>query len=158
MKLIFKQRIFSWFDSYDIYDENGNTIFVVKGQLAWGHRLKIFNSLGEEVGEVREKIFSFLPKFEVLVAGKSVGFVKRKFAFFKPQYEMTGKNWRVKGDIWAWNYAVWDGVGQTVAMVTKKIWRLTDTYVLDVVNPQDALFVLALVLSIDAEKCSRGDD
>ena len=26
MKLLFKQRFFSWFDSYDIYDENGNTV------------------------------------------------------------------------------------------------------------------------------------
>lgn len=25
MILRFKQRFFSWFDSYDIYDENGNT-------------------------------------------------------------------------------------------------------------------------------------
>jgi len=25
MKLLFKQRLFSWFDSYDIYDEAGNT-------------------------------------------------------------------------------------------------------------------------------------
>ena len=24
MKLLFKQRMFSWFDSYDIYDEDGN--------------------------------------------------------------------------------------------------------------------------------------
>ena len=26
MKLLFKQRIFSWFDSYDIYDENNQII------------------------------------------------------------------------------------------------------------------------------------
>ena len=32
MKLLFKQRFFSWFDSYDIYDEAGNTMFVVKGE------------------------------------------------------------------------------------------------------------------------------
>ena len=32
MKLLFKQRLFSWFDSYDIYDEFGNTVYVVKGQ------------------------------------------------------------------------------------------------------------------------------
>ena len=31
MKLLFKQRLFSWFDSYDIYDEAGNTVYVVKG-------------------------------------------------------------------------------------------------------------------------------
>lgn len=49
MKLLFKQRLFSWFDSYDIYDEAGNTAFVVKGELAWGHLLRIYNSCGKEV-------------------------------------------------------------------------------------------------------------
>ena len=29
MRLLFKQRFFSWFDSYDIYDEDGNTVFTV---------------------------------------------------------------------------------------------------------------------------------
>ena len=41
MKLLFKQRLFSWFDSYDIYDEAGNTVYVVKGQFSWGHKLAI---------------------------------------------------------------------------------------------------------------------
>ena len=36
MKLLFKQRFFSWFDSYDIFDEYGNIVYVVKGQFYWG--------------------------------------------------------------------------------------------------------------------------
>lgn len=56
VKLLFKQRLFSWFDSYDIYDEKEQTVYVVKGQLAWGHCLKIFNVYGEEVGTVKEKV------------------------------------------------------------------------------------------------------
>ncbi len=36
MKLLFKQRLFSWFDSYDIYAENGSVLYEVKGQLSWG--------------------------------------------------------------------------------------------------------------------------
>lgn len=31
MRMYFKQRLFSWFDSYDIYDEAGNTLYTVKG-------------------------------------------------------------------------------------------------------------------------------
>ena len=46
MKLLFKQKMFSWFDSYDIFDEEGNTVYTVKGQLAWGHCLKIFDAEG----------------------------------------------------------------------------------------------------------------
>jgi uncharacterized protein YxjI len=30
MKLLFKQRFFSWFDSYDIYNESGETVYTVK--------------------------------------------------------------------------------------------------------------------------------
>ena len=46
MKLLFKQRFFSWFDSYDIFDEHGNIVYVVKGQFSWGHCLKIFDVNG----------------------------------------------------------------------------------------------------------------
>ena len=52
MKLLFKQRFFSWFDSYDIYDEAGNTVYVVKGQLSWGHKLVIYDAGGCEIGMV----------------------------------------------------------------------------------------------------------
>ena len=62
MKLLFKQRMFSWFDSYDIYDENGNTLFVVKGQFSIGHLLKIFDANGNEVGFIKQKILTWLPK------------------------------------------------------------------------------------------------
>lgn len=33
MKLLFKQRMFSWFDSYDIYNEAGDAVYEVKGVL-----------------------------------------------------------------------------------------------------------------------------
>ena len=69
MRLLFKQRFFSWFDSYDIYDEKENTIYTVKGQLSWGHCLKIFDPTGNEIGTVREKILTFLPKFELYLGG-----------------------------------------------------------------------------------------
>ena len=36
MRLLFKQRFFSWFDKYDIYDENEKTIFTVEGKLKIG--------------------------------------------------------------------------------------------------------------------------
>lgn len=37
MKLYFKQRFFSWFDSYDIYHEDGSVAYTVEGKLSWGH-------------------------------------------------------------------------------------------------------------------------
>ena len=50
MRLLFKQRLFSWFDSYDIFDEEGNTVYTVKGELSWGHRLQIYDAAGRAIG------------------------------------------------------------------------------------------------------------
>ena len=44
---------------------------------------------------------------------------------------------------------------KVVAVISKELFHMTDTYVLDIVNPEDALYVLMFVLAIDAEKCSR---
>ena len=81
VKLLFKQRLFSWFDSYDIYDETEQTVYVVKGQLAWGHCLKIFSVYGEEVGTVKEKVLTLLPKFEVYEKERYIGCIQKELTF-----------------------------------------------------------------------------
>lgn len=155
MKLLFKQRLFSWFDSYDIYNEEGNTMYTVKGQLAWGHCLKIFDADGKEIGTVKERIFTFLPKFEIYMNDSYVGCISKEFTFFKPAYNIDFNGWHVEGDFFEWDYRIMDRQGQCVATLSKQLLKWTDTYVIDVVNPWDALAALMLVLAIDAEKCSR---
>ena len=152
--MLFKQRIFSWFDSYDIYDEAGCTLYTVKGQLSWGHCLKIFDSSVFEVGTVKEKIFTFLPKFEIYAGGSYIGCISKEFTFFKPRYNIDYNGWHIDGDFLEWDYTVYGG-GRVVARVSKEIFHLSDTYVIDVYNSTDALSALMLVLAIDAEKCSR---
>ena len=58
MKLLFKQRLFSWFDSYDIYDGEGRTVYTVEGRLAWGHRLEIHDAQGAYLGRVQEEVLT----------------------------------------------------------------------------------------------------
>lgn len=157
MKMRFKQRFFSWLDSYDIFDEAGNTLYTVKGQLAWGHCLRIFNRHGEAVGEVRERIFTWLPKFEMYIHDRYVGCISREFTFFRPKYTIDCNGWQVDGDFFEWDYTIRDSSGRQIATVSKELFNWTDTYVIDVMNPPDALCALMLVLAIDAEKCSRKD-
>ena len=155
MKLLFKQRLFSWFDSYDIYDEAGNTVYIVKGQLSWGHLLKIYDANHFEVGTVREKIITFLPKFEVYMGNTCVGRISKEFTLFRPKYDIDFNGWHINGDFLEWDYSIIGPRGELVATISKQLLRWTDTYVIDVVNPNDALCALMFVLAIDAEKCSR---
>ena len=157
MKLLFKQRLFSWFDSYDIYDEAGNTKFVVKGELAWGHLLHIYDANGNEIGCIKEKILTWLPKFEMYIGDRYAGCISKELTFFTPKYNIDYNGWHVEGDWFEWDYSIINSAGQNVASVSKELWNWTDTYMIDVNNPQDAVYALMLVLAIDAEKCSRRD-
>ena len=54
-----------------------------------------------------------------------------------------------------WDYRILDRSGYIVASISKELFRMTDTYVIDVQNSENALDALMFVLAMDAEKCSR---
>lgn len=155
MKLLFKQRMFSWFDSYDIYGENGETIYEVKGQLALGHHLTVFDARGIEVATLEERIFSFLPRYDVYFGERHIGCITKDFSLFVPQFTIDYNGWQVEGDLFEWDYTIIDSQGERIATVSKELFNWTDTYVIDVRRGSDALGALMLALAIDAEKCSR---
>ncbi|MBQ4186915.1 MAG: LURP-one-related family protein [Firmicutes bacterium] len=155
MRLLFRQRMFSWFDSYDVYDEAGNTVFTVQGHLDWGHHLHIHDSYGNHIATVRQRVLTMLSKFEFFIGGEKLGELHRKLTLFRPQYEIEFNGWHVEGDVMGWDYQVVNAQGNLVATISKELFHLTDHYVLDIIDPRDALCVLMLVISIDAEKCSN---
>ena len=156
MRLLFKQRFFSWFDSYDIFDEDGNTVYVVKGELSWGHRLQIYDAMGNPVGRVQERVLTFLPKFELYVEGRLAGEIVKEFSLFRPKFQLDCNGWTIEGDFWEWDYTVMDGA-RTVMRLSKELWNWTDTYSMEITRSEDALYSLMIVLAIDAVKCSQGN-
>lgn len=155
MKLLFKQRFFSWFDSYDIFDEAGNTVYTVEGQLSWGHRLHILDRTGRHIGTVQQKVLTLLPRFELYENDVLIGTLQKELTFFKPRYDLDCNGWEIEGDFFEWDYTIFEAGGRAAATVSKELFNWTDTYSIDVADPKDALRALMVVLAIDAEKCSR---
>ena len=155
MKMLLKERFFSWLDSYDIYDEDGETLFTVEGKMSFGHCLMVMDKNGEHVGTLKEKVFHFLPQFEIYEKDAMIGTVQKEFSFLTPKFHVDFNGWNVEGNFLEWDYSIKDAYGKTVASIGKEIVRWTDTYVIDVVEEKDALYALMLALAIDAEKCSR---
>ena len=156
MKLLFKQRFFSWFDSYDVYDETGNVVYTVKGQLSWGHCLHVLDADGNHVGTVQERIFTLLPKFELYQGDAYLGCVQKEFTFFRPRYDIDCNGWQVAGDFMEWDYTVTTRLRQRCGRHHQGAIQL-DGYLRQSMwaDRADALCALMLVLAIDAEKCSR---
>ena len=58
MQLLIEQRVFSWSDTYDIYDEQGNQKYFVKNELiSLGHRLHVYDAAHNEISSFFTKYF-----------------------------------------------------------------------------------------------------
>lgn len=155
MQLRIKQRIFSFTDTYDVYDENQNKKYFVKGELfSFTHKIHVFDQKGREIGSIHEKMFQILPTFDIYLHGRKVGSVNKKFTLFRPKYEIDCCGWRVEGDFMNWEYDVYQGCS-TIIQITKKLFAWGDTYVINYNNADDEIMGLLLVIAIDAANCSK---
>lgn len=156
MILKFRQKIFSWFDSYDVFNEYNQVVYRIRGRLDWGHRFVIFDANGKQVGMIREKIISLLPQFQIFDQyGRQVGSVHKQISFFRNKYFVDLNGWHVQGDILDWSFHIMDR-NRDVAYINRKLIAFTDTFFLNIYDPKDALLVLMCVVAIDAQECTEG--
>ena len=158
MGLYIRQWIFSWTDSYDVYDESGEARYEVRAEFfSLGHQIHVYDKrTGQEVGSIHEKLLRFLPTFEIVIGGRLQGTVRKELTFLRPRYQVDYRGWAVEGDLLGWDYRVTQG-GQVVMAISKELLSWSDTYVLRYDNPADEMPGLLLVLAIDAANCSRDD-
>lgn len=157
MKLLIKQRVFSWTDTYDVYDENGNPKYFVKNEIfSLLHRIHVQDREGNEVGMIKQDFSPFVPRFEIEIGGRTFGSLQKRFTLFRPQYDLDYHGWRCEGDFLSWNYDVYEGCS-SVVHISKELFHWGDTYAIDILKPEDEIMALMLVIAIDAANCSQND-
>ena len=149
MKLLIKEKAFSWTDTFTVKDEQGNDRWFVKGELfSFGRKLHVKDMYDEEIAKVEQELFRFRRRYNVTVRGRQTASVVQEFTFFKPRYTVEGPGWDVQGNFWGHEFTVTDG-GRTVVTISKEWFTWGDCYVLDVADGTDELTALAVVLAID---------
>ena len=161
MELHIRQRIFSWGDSYDVFDDSGEARYEVRSAFfSLGHQIHVYDKRADEgrdeVGSIRQKLFTLMPTFEIEIGGRVIGTVRKKFTLLRQNYEVDYRGWDVEGDFLGWDYKVVQA-HQEVLSITKDIWNWSDTYTLRFRDPADEIPGLLLVLAIDAANCSHND-
>lgn len=149
MKLLIREKVFTWGDRFTVQDEQGNDRYFVEGELfSWGKKLHVTTPDGREVAYVEQQVFSFKPRYQVYADGVLIGEVVREFSFFRPRYTVEGAGWDVEGEFWTHDYTV-SRDGDLIVSITKEWFTFGDCYVLDIHDPEDEIQALALVLAID---------
>ena len=113
------------------------------------------DTYGTHLATVKEVVFTLLPRYEFYMGDRPVGTLSKELTFLKPKYDLDYNGWMISGDVMEWEYSILGPDGGPVASISKQLFNWTDTYVIDVLDPNDAIYTLMIVLAIDAEKCSR---
>lgn len=154
-RLLIRQKVFSWTDTYDVYDEFGNPKYYVKADFfTIGHRIRVYSrATGEEIGLIQEKVLRIFREFEISFGGYSQGIIKQQFSFFRPKYNLDYKGWHLEGDIMAWSYEIYEQ-NRLVVTISKELFHWGDTYVINFANNNDELPALMTAIAMDAAICS----
>ncbi len=144
-----KQKVFSFRDKFTVKDEYGTDKYFVKGVIfSWGKRLHIYDSAQNEITHIKQRIISFLPKYEVYIGGNYFATIAKELSFFRPKLRIEECNLNITGDFLNHNFKI-ERQGRQVASISKKWFTFGDSYEIDILYANDEITILALVLAID---------
>lgn len=149
VNLYMKQKVFSWRDRFAIKDAQEQDRYYVEGEIfTIGKKLHLFDTFGNEVAYVQQKVLTFLPRFFVFVNGQQVAEIVKEFTLFYPKYRIEGLGWEVEGDFLAHDYSITDR-GREIINIHKVWLAWGDTYELRIADGVNEAMAVAVVLAID---------
>ncbi len=149
-----REKLVSIGDDFWIADEHGQKMFKVDGKaLRIRQTLKFEDAQGNEIYKIQERMMRIKDSMEVEDAnGNRVAMVKK--ALISPVRDRFtvnlkgGPDLHVKGNILDHEYSIGEGRDK-VAQVSKKWFRIRDSYGVEVEPGQDDLLILAVTVCID---------
>jgi len=153
MRYIMKERILSWGDDFTIRDADGRDAYYVDGKvLSFGHKLSFRDMQKNELALIDQKLLSIGKQFEIIRGGETVAVVKKHlFTLMRARFtvDVPGPDdLEAQGNFLSHEY-VFERHGREVARVSKKWFRLSDTYGIDINEGEDDVLILAAAVVID---------
>ena len=148
-----RQKMLSIGDDYWIEDDSGAKAFRVNGKAMRVRDTWVLeDGSGREVATIREKKLSIRDKIKIELAGGREATVKKAMIGFRDRFVVEvdgGGDLKVHGNIVDHEYDI-ERDGKKIAEISKKWFRLRDTYGVEVRDPLEAVLVLAVTVAVDA--------
>ena len=149
-----RQNMISIGDDFWIENSDGKRVFKVDGKILRIRKTLVFEDLnGSVLCKIKERLLTIKDTMEIEGPdGKDIAVVKKALiAPLRDKWNVKvkgGEDLVVQGNILDHEYVVKQG-RTVVAMVSKKWFRLTDTYGIEIDEGQNDVLILAIAVAID---------
>lgn len=151
MNLYIRQKIFSFGDKYNVFNEQEQPVFTVHGEIfTFGAKIHVCDLAGNELYYIQQKLFRFLPEYHIFNGENLCAVIKKELSFFKPRLFIQSQfgDFNIEGNLFGMDFEIRNG-DLPVGEIHKKWLSFGDTYELIVHNPDDAAFFSTMVIAID---------
>ncbi|GAA2069751.1 LURP-one-related/scramblase family protein [Streptomyces albiaxialis] len=165
MRYLVRERVFGIGDDFWVENEHGDKAFLVDGKaLRLRETFELKDARGEIVAVVRKKLLSVGDAMKIERDGETLATVRKKrFTPMRDVYRAElpgGDELEIRGDLVGKEYDIEYG-GERLARISRKWFRVRDTYAIDVQRPDaDAALLIAVAVCVDRllEKAEEDDD
>jgi len=146
-----REKVFAIGDDFWIEDGDGNKVYKVNGKAV---RLRdtfiLEDAHGNEVSKIQEKKLSIRDKMTI-ERGETKATVRKRLVGIRDHYIIEvegGEDLKAHGNIVDHEYKI-ERDGEKVAEVSKKWFRVRDTYGIQLAEGQDVPLILAISVCVD---------
>ena len=151
-----REKLLAIGDDFWIEDDDGDKVFKVNGKAARLRETFILeDTQGNELSKIQEKKLTVRDKMTI-ECGDARATVRKRLLGIRDHYIIEvdgGEDLKAHGNIVDHEYEI-ERDGDTVATVSKKWFRVRDTYGVQLAEDQDVPLILAITVCVDA--MSRG--
>ena len=148
-----REKLASIGDDFWIEDNAGNKAFKVDGKaLRARNTLVLQDAEGQDLYKIQEKMLRIKDTMEIEKgAGGTAATIKKALIGPRDRWKVErpgAEDWEIQGNILDHEYQIEQG-REKVAEVSKKWFRVRDTYGVEIAPGQDDALVLAITAAID---------
>jgi len=158
-RFMMKEKLISIGDDYWIEDDTGQRAYKVNGKaLRLRDTFVLEDTQGREVATIKERKLSIRDAITIELGDRKAT-VKKAMIGFRERYNVEvdgGPDLKVHGNIVDHEYEIEIDDGPKIGEVSKKWFRLRDTYGVDVLDPAHTTMVLAVAVAVDSMSHDKG--
>ncbi len=157
----------------EMYGVPARSLFTSTKVFTLHHKIEITNEQEEVVYRAQSKFFTLHDKTDVTdAAGKQVAHIERKiltlhqrhfvtmadgtrfelsselFHIVKDVINIEGLGWQLRGNVFGWNFQLFDAEGGIIALISQKAISLHDKYCIDIFRPEYEGIVVAILVTL----------
>jgi len=148
-----REKIFAIGDDYWIENSDGQKTYKVDGKaIRFRETFVLEDSSGAELATIKEKKLAIRDTMTIEIGGREAKVHKRLLGIrdrFIVDFDDEGDDYAAKGNFLDHEYEI-ERDGHKVAEISKKWFRVRDTYGVEIEGEQDAPLILAITVCIDA--------